>query len=54
MIKQRYLVSCSGHCLCDVSTQETITFTKTEAKGALMHLARQGLKNAQMIKIQIK
>jgi hypothetical protein len=42
-----------GHCLCNSDTQETITFTKTEAEGALRHLKSQGLKDAQIIEIQI-
>lgn len=50
---KRYLVSCDGVCLCDAETEETITYTKIEAEGALRHLKSQGL-NAQIITIQYK
>ena len=49
----RYLVSCNGVCLCDAETEETITYTKTEAEGAMKHLKSQGLK-AQIIEIQYR
>lgn len=48
---KRYLVSCNGVCLCDAETEETITYSKIEAEGALRHLNSQGL-NAQIIEIQ--
>jgi hypothetical protein len=50
---KRYLVSCNGFCLCDAETEETITYNKIEAEGALRHLNSQGL-NAQIIEIQYK
>ena len=49
----RYLVSLDGYCLCDAETQETLTYTRTEAEGAIKHLESQGLK-AQIIEIQYK
>lgn len=48
---KRYLVSYNGLCLCDAETEETITYTKTEAEGAMRHLKQQGLA-AQIIEIQ--
>jgi hypothetical protein len=50
----RYLVSCEGYCLCDTDTQETITFTKPEADGALKRLHAEGLTDAIIIQINVK
>ena len=48
----RYLVSASdGHCLCDSATQETLTYTKREARKAVAFLRTKGI-YAKIITIQ--
>jgi len=48
----RYLVAADGHCLCN-EHDLTVTFNQQEAEAALRHLHSEGIKNAQIIQINI-